>query len=97
MALRCQALVVSISYRLAPEFAHPTAFDDCWAVCNALVLREEAAEHLRLADAIAIDYTCVFIGGDSAGGTLAISMARRLSSLAECPLHSYTRTCSYPK
>ena len=54
--------VVSVDYRLAPEWKFPTAVHDAW---DSLVWLGEQASALRL------DGTRLAVGGDSAGGTLA--------------------------
>ncbi|WP_439114244.1 alpha/beta hydrolase [Hydrogenophaga sp.] len=54
--------VVSVDYRLAPEWKFPTAVEDTW---DSLAWLREQAEALRL------DGSRIAIGGDSAGGTLA--------------------------
>jgi acetyl esterase len=56
------ATVVSVDYRLAPEHPYPAAVEDALAATGALLAREEA----------------VAVAGDSAGGTLAAIVARRL-------------------
>ncbi|MTD16864.1 alpha/beta hydrolase fold domain-containing protein [Nakamurella sp. YIM 132087] len=59
------ATVVSVDYRLAPENPFPAAFDDCFAVVQAVA---DTVPHRWLA-----------VGGDSAGGNLAavVAMAAR--------------------
>ena len=57
--------VVFVNYRLAPGHPHPIFFEDCyaamcWAYDNAEVL--------------GIDTSCIGIGGDSAGSTLAVGV-----------------------
>lgn len=54
--------VVAVDYRLAPEHRFPAAFEDAWAVTEWA-----AGEHAE----------SLFVGGDSAGGTLAAAVAQK--------------------
>jgi acetyl esterase len=58
--------VLSVDYRLAPEYKFPTAHEDAWDVVQ-WVAREGATRGL--------DSTRIALGGDSAGGTLAAACA----------------------
>lgn len=57
-----QCAVVSVDYRLAPEYRFPTAVDDAWDVVQWLSGN---------GDQWTLDNQRVAVGGDSAGGTLA--------------------------
>ena len=54
--------VVSVDYRLSPEFKHPAAFDDCWAATEWALT--------EFGDP-------VVLVGDSAGGNLAAAVAHK--------------------
>jgi acetyl esterase len=58
------AIVASVGYRLAPEHPFPTPLEECVAATRALAERHEGEP--------------VAVAGDSAGGNLAIGVARRL-------------------
>ncbi len=75
--------VVSIDYRLAPEFRYPTAADDC-----------EAAARWILDGESGIAGGWVAIGGESAGANLALVTALRLRDRpAERPLSAVSLIC----
>lgn len=57
-----QAAVLSVDYRLAPEWKFPTAVNDAWDSLAWLMAHGASA---------GLDTSRVAVGGDSAGGTLA--------------------------
>lgn len=67
-------VVVSTDYRLAPEHPFPGALDDCHAAWTWL---QTSAAQLR------IDHTRVAVGGESAGGGLAASLAQRIRDVGD--------------
>ena len=60
--------VVSVDYRLSPEAKFPEALDDCSEAVGFVV---------REAESFGVDPGRVAVGGDSAGGNLAASVALR--------------------
>jgi acetyl esterase len=63
-AAKCR--VVSVDYRMAPEYKFPAAVDDCAAATGWVIAQS---------DALGIDRKHVAVGGDSAGGNLAAVIA----------------------
>jgi acetyl esterase len=69
--------VLSVAYRLAPEFRFPVALGDCWQAL--LWAHGHAAE-------LGADPTRLAVGGDSAGGNLAAAVALRARDAGGPPL-----------
>ena len=85
VANAAQCAVVSVDYRLAPEHRFPAAFDDSlaaaeWIAANAGLLR--------------IDPERMSVGGDSAGGNLAVAVALGLRDRGKIKLRAQILT--YP-
>lgn len=77
LAAQLGILVVSVEYRLAPEHPFPAGLDDCVA---ALTWLHDAADELG------IDPARVAVGGDSAGGGLAATLAQRAHDAGGPPI-----------
>ena len=69
LALEAGMAVLAVEYPLAPEYPYPAALDCC---LDALLFICDNADRYRL------DTAAVSIGGDSAGGNLAIATALKL-------------------
>ncbi len=74
LAVRSGVRILAVDYRLAPEHPFPAAHDD------AVAATRWALTHL---DAIGFDGARVGVGGDSAGGNLAASVALDLRGSAQ--------------
>ncbi|CAN0846645.1 Probable carboxylesterase 13 [Linum grandiflorum] len=76
LASQAKAIAVSVDYRLAPENPLPVGYDDSWSCL------EWIAAHLNGAGPEPwlnshVDFSRVFLAGDSAGGNIAHQMAIR--------------------
>lgn len=65
LALLCNARVIGVDYRLAPEHPFPAPQQDALAVVNAILEKATPQDH-------------VFLAGDSAGGGMALNTLREL-------------------
>lgn len=66
----CKSIVLSIDYRLAPEYKLPIAYEDCY---SSLTWLNYAVKHERWLQRA--DLSRVFLSGDSAGGNIAHQVA----------------------
>lgn len=65
MAVATNHIVVSVGYRLAPEYKFPVGLEDCYAVAKELYTGKSAG----------IDPEQITVIGDSAGGNLAAALS----------------------
>jgi len=81
--------VVAVDYRMAPEHPFPAAHDDCLA----------AARHVAGSPAVLeAPVTALAVAGDSAGGTLALHVAREMGGGVVAQLLIYPLTdCTSPE
>jgi arylacetamide deacetylase-like 2 len=73
IARLANVVVISVDYRLAPEYPFPAGLDDCYAVAK-YVLEHGDSRKLR------IDRSRVALAGDSAGGNFAAVNAMRFAT-----------------
>lgn len=66
--------VISVDYRLAPEFPFPTPVEDC--VASFRYIRDNA-------ESLGVDPTRIAVGGDSAGGNLAAVVCQQTRDSGE--------------
>ena len=64
-------VIIAVEYQKAPEHSYPAPLDDCYATLKWVI--ENGAE-------LGIDLAAVGVGGDSAGGNLASSVALKACS-----------------
>lgn len=68
LALLCNARVIGVDYRLAPEHPLPAAQHDCMAVTERVLDQVDAQHH-------------VYLAGDSAGGALVLHCLQELKKI----------------
>ncbi|KTD10659.1 alpha/beta hydrolase [Legionella gratiana] len=69
IAVASNSVVVSVGYRLAPEFPYPAGLLDCLAVFE---------QRVQLLEGFQVNTNHVFMVGDSAGGNLALSVCHQM-------------------
>lgn len=77
LARRARCTVISMDYRLAPEYPYPAAFDDAMVVLNWAT---------TLAADLDIDVERIAVAGSSAGGALAALLAQHAAAGSAPPV-----------
>ncbi|WP_264076884.1 alpha/beta hydrolase [Mycolicibacterium houstonense] len=77
LARRARCTVISMDYRLAPEYPYPAAFDDAMVVLNWAA---------TLAADLDIDVERIAVAGSSAGGALAALLAQHAAAGSAPPV-----------
>jgi acetyl esterase/lipase len=77
IATDCHCVVVSVDYRLAPETHYPGSLEDNYAALKWV--------HAHAAE-LGVDRSRIAVGGESAGGTHAASLAIHARDLNEVPI-----------
>lgn len=67
------AVIISVDYRLAPEYPFPHGLNDCIDTTEWII---------NHAEELGIDSHCLAVAGDSAGGALATAVAGKFNSIA---------------
>jgi acetyl esterase len=81
LALDCDITVIAIAYSLAPENPYPVALNEC-----SWIYKEIYAN----AETYSIDRNKIAVGGDSAGGNLALALCLKMRNESFYALaHSY--------
>ncbi|OWF41419.1 neutral cholesterol ester hydrolase 1-like isoform X1 [Mizuhopecten yessoensis] len=76
LALKTEAIVVSVEYRLSPEHRFPVPLDDCVTATKYII---------QNAKRLGVDSSRVAVMGDSAGGNLAMAVSLRMVAETQLP------------
>ena len=88
VALKADCCVAALNYRLAPAHPFPTALNDC---------KEAFAYLSQHAAQWGCDSTLIAVGGDSAGGNLALATALSVKGVSKViPIYPVTKLFSEP-
>lgn len=83
LSSEAKMIIVSVDYRLAPEFPLPAAYDDCWKSLRWVVSQLHGGAALPEPWLVNFgDLSRLFLAGDSAGATIAHHMAMRAGAEA---------------
>ncbi|NXC41323.1 ADCL4 protein, partial [Penelope pileata] len=76
LARKTNSVVVSVGYRLAPEYPYPTQFEDCLTA---------TIHFMKTAQDYGVDPARIIVCGDSSGGTLTAAVAQALVNRRDVP------------
>lgn len=77
--------VIGVDYRLSPEHKFPAALMDCYSVLHWIAKGESRGDIRQL-----IDKDKVVVGGDSAGGTLALGVSALVRERGDVPVPAHS-------
>lgn len=80
VAAEAKVVIVSVNYRLAPEYPLPIAYEDSWAAFKWVVSHANNGDGHEQWLKDHADFNRVYFGGDSAGGNIAHNIAIRVGS-----------------
>ncbi|XP_040469040.1 arylacetamide deacetylase-like [Falco naumanni] len=86
---RLNAVVVSVSYRLAPKYRFPVQFEDVYSVTKFFLQSSILSQY-------EVDPERVCVAGDSAGGNLAAAVAQQLLEDTEVETKLKAQALIYP-
>ncbi|CAL0323171.1 unnamed protein product [Lupinus luteus] len=82
LCVASSCIVLSVDYRLAPEYRLPIAYEDCYASLEWLAAQVTIEPLLQKAD-----LSRVFLSGDSAGGNIAYHVTiKAIQNKGSCPV-----------
>ncbi|KAF1883697.1 hypothetical protein Lal_00012614 [Lupinus albus] len=82
LCVTSNCIVLSVDYRLAPEYRLPIAYEDCYASLEWLAAQVTCEPWLQKAD-----LSRVFLSGDSAGGNIAYHVTiKAIQNKGSCPI-----------
>lgn len=79
LAAAAKAVILSVDYRLYPEYPLPAAYDDCWEALQWVAAQSRVTTEPWLQDFA--DFNRVFLVGDSGGANMSHHLALRESTL----------------
>ncbi|KAL8198549.1 UNVERIFIED_CONTAM: hypothetical protein K2H54_015661 [Gekko kuhli] len=76
LARESDSVVISVGYRLSPEYPYPRQFKDCLVA---------TIHFMKNAEDYGVDPECIIISGDSLGGTFAAAVCQDLVKRTDVP------------